>query len=52
MTDYQPYWAARGHLYAAVGRHADAAEALTLAIGLSADPAVRDYLQRRLDGLL
>ncbi len=51
MADYQPYWAARGHLCARVGRIADAAEALRLALGLSADPAVRDYLQRRLDAL-
>ena len=51
MADYQPYWAARGHLYAAVGRTAEAADALRLALGLSADPAVRDYLQGRLDEL-
>lgn len=46
MEDYQPYWAARGHLLAAAGRKAEAHEALTLAIGLSADPAVRRYLQQ------
>ena len=51
MADYQPYWAARGHLCATVGRTAEAAEALRLALGLSADPAVRDYLQRRLAAL-
>ena len=44
MADYQPYWAARGHLAALAG-HKDAAhEALTLAIGLSSDEAVRQYL--------
>jgi RNA polymerase sigma-70 factor (ECF subfamily) len=48
MADYQPYWAARGHLAAMAGRRADAREALTLAVGLSVDPAVRRYLQHRL----
>ena len=51
MKDYQPYWAARGHLCAAAGRFAEASEALRLAVGLSVDPAVRDHLQRRLDQL-
>jgi len=51
MADYQPYWAARGHLCAATGRQTEAAVALGLALGLTADPAVRAYLQRRLDGL-
>ncbi|SEQ05600.1 RNA polymerase sigma-70 factor, ECF subfamily [Devosia sp. YR412] len=44
MADYQPYWAARGHLAARAGRKEDAHEALTLAIGLSTDDAVRHYL--------
>lgn len=48
MADYQPYWAARGHLFAKAGRKHEAHEALMLAIGLSADPAVRQYLQRQL----
>ena len=47
LADYQPYWAARAHLCARAGRSAEAAEAFTLAIGLTADPAVRRYLQRR-----
>ena len=51
MADYQPYWAARGRLCARAGRRADALEALTLAIGLSADPAVRRYLQGELEAL-
>ena len=51
MADYQPYWAARGHLCAAAGRPAEAGDALTLAIGLSSDPATRRYLQGRLDDL-
>lgn len=44
MADYQPYWAARGHLAARAGRYADAHSALTLAIGLAGDDAVRHYL--------
>ena len=44
MADYQPYWAARGHLAARAGRKDEAYEALTLAIGLSSDEAVRQYL--------
>ncbi|WP_332691552.1 RNA polymerase sigma factor [Devosia sp.] len=44
MADYQPYWAARGHLAARAGRKAEAHEALTLAIGLATDEAVRQYL--------
>lgn len=51
MLAYQPYWAARGHLLAAAGRIAEAREALTLAAGLSADPAIRQYLQSRLRAL-
>ena len=44
MADYQPYWAARGHLAARACRKDEAHEALTLAIGLSTDEAVRHYL--------
>lgn len=44
MVNYQPWWAARGHLCALAGRKAEAHEALTLAIGLSTDEAVRQYL--------
>lgn len=48
MRDYQPYWAARGHLCAALGLRGDAREAFVLAMGLSSDAAVRRYLQERL----
>jgi RNA polymerase sigma-70 factor (ECF subfamily) len=51
MLDYQPYWAARGHLCAMAGRKEDAYEALTVAVGLATDPAVRRYLQHRLERL-
>jgi RNA polymerase sigma-70 factor (ECF subfamily) len=47
MQDYQPYWAARGHLLARLGRKDEAYAALTLAIGLATDNAVRHYLQQQ-----
>jgi RNA polymerase sigma-70 factor (ECF subfamily) len=45
MLPYQPYWAVRGHLLAEAGRTAEAREALTAAMGLSTDEAVRRYLE-------
>ena len=51
LLDYQPYWATRGHLLALAGRKAEAREALTLAIGLSSDSAVRNYLRTIIGGL-
>ena len=51
MASYQPYWAVLGHLAAECGDTERAHEAFTLAIGLSADPAVRTYLERRLTAL-
>jgi RNA polymerase sigma-70 factor (ECF subfamily) len=51
MESYQPYWAARGHFATLAGRRDDAHEALRLAIGLSTDPAVRRYLQSRIEAL-
>jgi RNA polymerase sigma-70 factor (ECF subfamily) len=48
LRSYQPYWAAKGHLLAAAGDGAAAAEALTVAVGLSTDDAVRSYLTARL----
>ena len=47
MAGYQPYWAVRGHLLAEAGRASEAREALTVAIGLSTDQAVRRYLEAR-----
>ena len=47
LAEYQPYWAARADLLARTAQ-ADAAEqAYGRAINLEADPAVREYLQRR-----
>ena len=51
MESYQPYWAARGHLAARAGRKTEAHEALTLAIGLATDDAVRHYLIAQRAGL-
>jgi RNA polymerase sigma-70 factor (ECF subfamily) len=51
LRSYQPYWAARGHLCALAGDTAGAAEALTLAIGLSTEQAVKEHLRRRLAAL-
>jgi RNA polymerase sigma-70 factor (ECF subfamily) len=49
MLSYQPYWAARGHLLARADRPTEAAEAFTVAIGLTTDEAVRTYLQSKLE---
>lgn len=51
MADYQPYWAVRGHLAGRAGRKAEAYNALTLAIGLATDDAVRHYLAKQRDQL-
>ena len=51
MQSYQPYWAALGHLQAAAGDKETAITALTVAIGLTTDPAIRTYLHGRIEGL-
>jgi len=51
LLSYQPYWAAKGHLLALAGNAAAASEALTIAIGLTTDDAVKGYLLRRLASL-
>ena len=51
MQTYQPYWAALGHLRARDGQKGEAIEALTIAIGLTTDPAVRSYLHARISAL-
>jgi RNA polymerase sigma-70 factor (ECF subfamily) len=48
MSSYQPYWAARGHLLERAGDAAAAREALTIAMGLTTDDAVKGYLRGRL----
>ena len=51
MLAFQPYWAARGHLLFLAGDTASAAQALTVAIGLTTDEAVKKYLLGRLASL-
>jgi RNA polymerase sigma-70 factor (ECF subfamily) len=51
MQTYQPYWAALGHLRARAGDKAAAIEALTIATGLTTDPAVRTYLHHKIASL-
>lgn len=51
MQSYQPYWAALGHLRARTGDKESAIAALTVAIGLTTDPAVRTYLHSRISAL-
>jgi RNA polymerase sigma-70 factor (ECF subfamily) len=47
LADYQPYWAARAGLLAAIGDGEAAEQAYQHAIGLESDPAVRRFLLRR-----
>jgi RNA polymerase sigma-70 factor (ECF subfamily) len=47
LADYQPYWAARAGLLARSGETNAADQAYQRAIGLEADPAVRQFLQQR-----
>lgn len=51
MLVYQPYWAVRGHLLAEAGRKTEAREALTVAMGLSTDEAVKRYLEAKREAL-
>jgi RNA polymerase sigma-70 factor, ECF subfamily len=43
-ADYQPYWAARGHLLRLLNRKDEAREAFDRAASLTDDPALREYL--------
>jgi predicted RNA polymerase sigma factor len=47
VSGYQPYWAARAHLLQRLGRTFEAVEAFDRAIGLTEDPAVRQFLLQR-----
>lgn len=51
VRSYQPYWAARAHLLKRLGRADEAEEAYARAIGLSEDPAVREFLASRSSAL-
>ncbi|HKD06201.1 MAG TPA: DUF6596 domain-containing protein [Bryobacteraceae bacterium] len=44
FTVYQPFWAVRAHLLEASGKRIEALEAYDMAIGLSRDAAVREFL--------
>jgi RNA polymerase sigma factor (sigma-70 family) len=46
-SNYQPYWAARGHLLRLLNRDDAAREAFDRAASLTDDPALRDYLFQR-----
>ena len=48
VDTYQPYWAARGHLLHLVGESAGARQAWERAMGLTDDPALRQYLTERI----
>lgn len=49
VVNYQPYWAARGHLLQLLNRQSEAGQAFTRAAVLTDDPACRSYLLRRCD---
>lgn len=49
-VNYQPYWAARGHLLQLLKRNDEAREAFTRAASLTDDPALREYLFKRSTG--
>jgi RNA polymerase sigma-70 factor (ECF subfamily) len=44
---YQPYWAVRAHLLRRAGRTGEALDAFDRAIGLTEDPAARQFLLER-----
>jgi RNA polymerase sigma-70 factor (ECF subfamily) len=46
-SDYQPYWAARGHLLQMLNRRDEARDAFNRAASLADDPALREYLFQR-----
>ena len=49
VVNYQPFWAARGHLMELLNRTDEASRAFTRAASLTDDPALRDYLFKRID---
>jgi len=50
VVNYQPFWAARGHLLQLLNRNQEAHEAFTRAASLTDDPALREYLFKRTTG--
>jgi predicted RNA polymerase sigma factor len=51
LAEYQPYWAARAELLTKTGAYDEARHAYEIAIGLERNPAVRQFLQKRLSAL-
>ncbi|MGB8887490.1 MAG: DUF6596 domain-containing protein [Candidatus Korobacteraceae bacterium] len=47
ISAYQPYWAVRAHLLQRLGKRSEALDAFDRAIGLTEDPAVRQFLLAR-----
>ena len=47
VASHQPWWAARAHLLAMAGAHADAAAACGRALALTVEPRLRDWLEGR-----
>jgi RNA polymerase sigma factor (sigma-70 family) len=47
VANYQPYWAARGHLLQLLNQRDEAQKAFTRAASLTNDPALREYLFQR-----
>jgi RNA polymerase sigma-70 factor, ECF subfamily len=52
VLDYQPYWAARAHLFGRVGAMDEAQGAYERAIVLSRDNAVRRFLRKQLQEIV
>jgi RNA polymerase sigma-70 factor, ECF subfamily len=50
IVNYQPYWAAHGHLLQLLNRKDEAQKAFTRAASLTDDPALREYLFQRAAG--
>jgi RNA polymerase sigma-70 factor (ECF subfamily) len=51
LAQYQPYWAARAELLSRLGKIVEADEAFERAIGLEADPSIREFLQQKREAL-
>jgi predicted RNA polymerase sigma factor len=47
VANYQPYWAARGHLLQLLNQKDEAQKAFTRAASLTDDPTLREYLFKR-----
>jgi len=50
IVNYQPYWAARGHLLQLLNQKEEAQKAFSRAASLTDDPALREYLFKRSAG--